>query len=202
MKKVLALVLCVIIALTLSVSAFAESSPESGVIIIKGIGTKQSGASIPKDTYVQISEDEIITAVADEETYGKFIDWSIYVIDTATGTAAEFNAGAGAASVLNLATATYSTAKEGTDYTILSGYSLKTKTIKIKRIGEHKLAICGNYYNEKGQKTVTDPLKTSDAPGNPTTSSHTSNDLGIMYVAIVMLAAAAVVFGVKRQLSK
>lgn len=195
MKKVLSVILCVCIALTLSVAAIAAASPENKVIIRKGIGTKnQDGSSIPEDTYVEIAEDGTITAIADEAKYGKFNSWTIYVISEVTGVSAGTSFGSGVASVLNLATTSKATvAKAGTDYTWVEG-NLTAKKIVIKPIS--KVAICGNYNN-----TITDPLSPSSTAGKPDTSSKT-NDLGIVYAAIIMLAAGAVLFGAKRQLSK
>ena len=176
MKKVLAIILCVLIALTLSVSVLAESSPENKVIIRKGVGTKQDGSGIPADTFVEVAEDSSVTVTANEKVYGKFNKWSIYVIKNVGGTEQTVEA------------------KEGVDYTIVSG-SLKDGTIVIKPINQ--VVIAGNYNN-----TITDPLETSEKPGKPVSSSKTGSDLSVMYIALVLLAASAVVFGAKRQLSK
>lgn len=195
MKKIVAIVLCVCIALTLSVAAMAASSPENKVIIRKGTGTKNvDGSVIPADTYVELGDGGTITVIADEEKYGKFDSWSIYVISDVTGVSAGTSFAAGAASVLNLATEQKATtAKEGTDYTVVEG-SLTAKKLTVKPLT--RITICGNYAG-----TITDPLSDSSVPGKPDKSSKTS-DLGVMYIAIVMLAAGALVFGAKRQLSK
>jgi 3-polyprenyl-4-hydroxybenzoate decarboxylase len=295
----MAIIICVCIAFTVSVSAFAASSPEGKVIIKKGVGTKQDGGSVPVDTFVEVADNNTITVVADEQKYGKFdkwviyvanadgtyteavagvdytvtsgsttdktmvivpisrlaiagnyantatdpakpsdtnsnvimrkgfatredgteitddafVDvpvgstltikadtktygtfnsWSIYTVEDATGTTAS-----GGASVLNLAV-TQKTAKAvaGTDYSIVSG-SLKSKTAKVKILSGKKFAICGNY----GGK-ITDPLSASSVAGTKTDKSAKTNDLNVMYAVMVLLAAGAVVFGAKRQLSK
>ena len=200
MKKVLAVVLCVCIALTLTVAAMAAASPETKVIIRKGTATKnQDGSTIPVDTFVEVGENGTITVIADEAKYGKFIDWSIYVISDVTGVSASTPFGAGAAKILNLATESKATnAVDGKDYTVVEG-TLTTKKLTVRPIS--KIAICGNYYNEKGEKTITDPLSASDVAGKPDKSSKT-NDFGILYAAVIMLAAGALIFGAKRQLSK
>ena len=200
MKKVLAVILCVCIALTLTVAAMAAASPEAKIIIRKGTATKnQDGSTIPADTFVEIAEDGTITVIADEAKYGKFINWSVYVISDVTGVSAGTPFGAGAAKILNLATESKATnAKEGTDYTIVEG-SLTAKKMTVRPIS--KIAICGNYYNAKGEATITDPLSASDVPGKIDKSSKT-NDFGILYAAVIMLAAGALIFGAKRQLSK
>lgn len=199
MKKVLTVVLCICLALTLSISAMAEASPENKVIIRKGTGTKQDGSTVPADTYVELAEDNTITVTADPK-YGTFVNWSVYVVSEVTGTAKGTSNGIGAANVLELATKTTATdAKQGVDYTIVSG-SLTATTMTVKPIS--RIAICGNYKNAAGEVLITDPLSSSDTAGTPS-GSPTTNDVNkVLYVSLFMLAAAAVVFGVKRQLSK
>ena len=199
MKKILAVVLCLCIALTLSVAAMAEASPENKVIVRKGTGTKADGTVVPEDTFVEIAEDGTITVTADPK-YGTFVNWSVYVISDVTGTASTSEFGAGAASILNLATTTKATdAKQGTDYTIVAG-TLTTTTLTVRPIS--RIAICGNYKNAAGQTLITDPLSASSVEGKATDTSSKTNDVNYVYIAIVMLAAAAVVFGAKRQFSK
>ncbi|MBO4433576.1 MAG: hypothetical protein J5852_08605, partial [Clostridia bacterium] len=178
---------------TLSISAMAEASPENKVIIRKGTGTKQDGSTVSADTWVEVAEDNTITVVADPK-YGTFNSWSIYVVSEVTDTAAGTANGFGAASLVNLATKDKAaTAVEGTDYEIVSG-TLKTTTLTVRPIS--KIAICGNYSN-----TITDPLSDSSTPGT-STAPKTGDMNKVIYVSIAMLAAAAVVFTVKRQLSK
>lgn len=278
MKKVLAIILCVCIALTISVTAFAASSPQNKVIVRKAVATKQDGTIIAVDTPVDVADDNTVTAVADEKTYGKFDGWKIYIVDETTGEVTEKEAvvnvdyklvkgdansqeitiipinkiaiagnyagkttdptkssnidtnvmvrkGFGARedgttfdsdkfveiAVNGVLTATADektygkfnswsvyvvgdktvAAKEGTDYSIASG-SLKSKEVKVKVLTTKKIIICGNYAG-----TITDPDKGSAEKGSPKTG-----DLNVIYVALVLLAAAAVVFGAKRQLSK
>ena len=205
MKKILALVICVCIALTLSVSVMAESSPENKVIVRKATATKSDSATagdvpVQEDTFVEMADDGTITVTAND-AYGIFVDWSVYKISEVTGTSATFKGASGAASVLNLATATQKAtdAKQGVDYTIVSG-SLTSRTMTVKPIS--RIAICGNYKNAAGQVLVTDPLSDSSVAGTPVDKSAHTGDLKVMYIALVMLAAAAVVFGAKRQLSK
>lgn len=177
MKKILSVALCVIIALTLSVAAMAVSSPENKVIIRKGIATKQDGSNIPVDTFVEVAEDNTVTVTADEKTYGKFNKWTIYVVKTVDGSDK----------------VEYVEAKEGVDYVIVSG-SLNDSTLVIKPINQ--IAIAGNYAG-----TVTDPAKASSVPGT-TPKSVKTGDVNAIYAVIVMLAAGAVAFGVKRKIAE
>ena len=172
MKKVLAVILCVCLAFTLTVTAFAAASPSNKVVIRKGVGTKGDGTVVPVDTFVNIADDSSVTVVADEKTYGKFDGWSIYLVDD---------------------DGNYTEAKEGVDYIIKEG-SLSSGKIVIVPI--NKIAVAGNY----GGK-ITDPSKGSGA-GNTSTDSPKTGDLSIMYAVATLLAAGAIVFGAKRQLSK
>lgn len=130
MKKVLAVLLCVCIALTISVSVLAESSPQNTIIIRKGVGTKQDGSAIPQDTFTELSAGNTVTVNADEKTYGKFNSWTIYVV-TDDGE--------------------YVEAEEGVDFEIVDG-SLEDTSLTIKSLGESVLTIAGNYNDE-----ITDP---------------------------------------------
>ena len=172
-------------------SAVADSKTHeigTNVVIRKGNGTREDGTAMRPDAFVYVPVGSTVTATADEATYGKFNNWSIYVIEDATTTGAT----AGGASLITLAATQKATkAKANTDYTVVDG-SLKSKTVKIKVLSTKKLAICGNYANK-----ITDPLKGSSEDGSPKT-----NDLGVMYAVITLLIAGAVVFGAKRQLSK
>lgn len=173
MKKVLAIIICVCIALTISVSAFAASSPQNKVIIRKGFGTKQDGSSIPVDTYAEVADNNTITIVADEKTYGSFDNWSFYVIKS---------------------DGTYALAQPGVDYTVKEG-STSDKKMVIAPINQ--IIVAGNYNG-----TITDPLSASTVEGTKKNKSVKTGDVNVMYAVIVMLAAGAVLFGVKRQLSK
>lgn len=174
MKKVLAIVLCVCIALTLSLVVMAESSPKTSVVVRKGTISKLDGTTVPADTYVEVAEDNTVTVKSDK-TYGNFNKWSIYkVVQTANGTT------------------TYEEAKEGVDYTIVSG-SLKDGTLVIKPLTE--IVVAGDYNN-----VTTNPANASSVSG----SSHSSKtgDVEVMYIAFALLAAGAVLLGAKKQLSK
>lgn len=179
MKKLLAIVLCVCLALTISLTAMAAPSPENSVIIRKGDGTAQDGSSIPEDTYVSVAEDNTVTIKAgDEKVYGKFDSWSIYVLQAIPGTT-KYKAVA---------------AKLNVDYVIVSG-SLDSDTLVIKPLT--KISVCGNYAD-----TVTDPLSVSSVPGTKTDKGPKTGDMSAMYIAVLLLAGCAFAFGAKRQLSK
>ncbi len=172
MKRVLAVVLCLCLAFTLSVTAFAVGSPSNKVVVRKGVGTKQDGTVIPVDTFVDISDDSSVTIVADEKTYGKFDGWTIYLVNE---------------------DGTYTEAKPGVDYTVKEG-DLSSDKLVIVPI--NKIAVAGNYAGK-----ITDPAKSSDVEGTKKDSPKTG-DIDIMYAVAVLLAAGAVIFGAKRQLSK
>ena len=172
MKKTLAILLCVCLAFTLSVSAFAAESPSNKVVIIKGVGTKEDGTVVPVDTFVDVADDSSVTVVADEKTYGKFDGWTIYLVDD---------------------DGNYTEAKEGVDYTVKEG-DLSSDKLVIVPI--NKIAIAGNY----GGK-ITDPAKGSGTNGT-TKDSPKTGDLNVMYAVVLLLAASAFAFGAKRQLSK
>lgn len=190
MKKIIATILCLVCAFTVSVSVCAEESPKDPikyeVTLFKG--TPSGGLSKSGEAQI-INNGETVTASA-IASEGTFNSWAIYKVVTATGTSA-----AGESEVVTLsATATplanISAATVGTDYEIISG-SLKSASITIKPLTS--LIICANY---NGQ--ITDPVtgvaKKSDSPK---TGSNTA-----MIFAIVMLGAAAVTFGAKKQLAK
>lgn len=176
MKKILTVVLCICVALTLTVSAMALSSPENKVIIREGTGTQEDGTTIPEDTFAAVSDDHSITVTANEKVYGKFDKWTIFVVKQTGGTGA----------------VEYTAAKEGVDYTIVSG-SLTTGTLVIKPISQ--IAVCGNYAGK-----TTDPAKSSSSSSTAKSPKH--GDVNVMYAVVVMLAAGTVLLGAKRQLSK
>ena len=177
MKKVLAIVLCALIALSLTFAAMAAPSPENKVIIRKGIATKQDGSNIPVDTFVEVAEDNTVTVTANEKTYGKFNKWTIYVVKTVEGSDE----------------VEYVEAKEGVDYVIVSG-SVNDATLVIKPINQ--IAIAGNYAGK-----VTDPAKVSSVPGT-TPKSVKTGDVNVMFAVIALLAAGAVVLGAKRKIAE
>lgn len=172
MKKVLAILLCVCFAFTLSVTAFAAESPSNKVVVVKGVGTKQDGTVVPVDTFVDIADDSSVTVVADEKTYGKFDGWTIFIVND---------------------DGTYTEAKEGTDYTVKEGDLFSDKIVIVPI---NKIAIAGNYAGK-----ITDPAKGSK-PQDTQKDSPKTGDIDVMYAVVLLLAAGAVVFGAKRQLSK
>lgn len=284
MKKLLTVVLCICVALTVTVSAMANSSPENKVIIREGDATQQDGTIIPEDTFTNVSEDHSVTVTANEKIYGKFNNWTIFLVkqtgntgtvgyvaavegvdytivngslvsstivvkpinqiaicgnysgiitdpakasniscnflvrkgnatrEDGTATAKDVFCYVPVNSVVTVVAdeATYgkfnswsiytideavsqkaTKAKAGVDYILVSGKT-KSKTIQIKMLANKKIAVCGNYNG-----TITDPLS-----GSSTEKSPKHGDVNVMYAAIVMLAAGAVLFGAKRQLSK
>ena len=170
----------------------AKASTENCAFLVrKGDATREDGTEIARDVFCDVPLNSVITVVADEKTFGKFNSWSVYVIDEVVGTSKATAGGISAASVINLAVSQKSSkAKAGVDYTVISG-NLKSKTMKIKLLTNKKIAVCGNYAG-----TVTDPLLASSE------KSPKLGDLNVMYVAVIMLAAGAVLLGAKRQLSK
>lgn len=80
-------------------------------------------------------------------------------------------------------------AVEGVDYILEDGTLLTSEQIKVQAKGD--LIICANYNGEK-----TDPGVASKEGASPKTG-----DMSVAYV-VVMLAAAAIVFGAKKVYSK
>ena len=78
----------------------------------------------------------------------------------------------------------------GTDYKIVSG-SLTSSELKIEVYTD--VIICANYND-----VITDPLVKSDSSA----TSPQTGDVAVAGIAVVMLIAAAVVFGAKKQFSK
>lgn len=121
MKKIIAVILCVLSICALSVTAFAaESSPVAptkvSVILRKGVGTQ--GIEKADVTYTP-DANAVVSVKAAEGTYGTFKSWSIYKHD---GTPAVAN----------------------TDYQIVSG-TAQSKEISIKLLSD--VIICANYGN-------------------------------------------------------
>lgn len=178
MKKILAVVLCICIVLTLAVSAMAESSPKNKVLGRKAIILKNGSISVVEDTWTELSADGDITFKADAEKYGKFNSWRVYKFAAASGTGKE----------------TYTEAAAGTDYQLISG-SATSDSITIKPLGDSLIVVTGNYNGK-----VTDPAAASSSSTTPTSPKH--GDVNAMAAVIVLLAAGALLFGAKRQLSK
>lgn len=153
MKKILAIILCLVTVLGLSVTAFAEKSPEGEVVITvyTAPGVKASKKTLKPGETVDLEADE------------GFSSWSIYKASDKT------------------------TAGEGVDYEYVSG-SKSDRKVTIKALND--IIICANF----GDK-ITDP-STGEAV-SPKTA-----DTAVIYLTIVMLAALAVSFTAKKQLSK
>lgn len=160
MKKVLAIIVCVCIALTLSVSAFAASSPTNKVTVINADGTMQSGEKIPNGTFISIGDNNTVTVVADEKTYGKFDSWSIYVYNP---------------------DGTYTKATEGVDYTIKEGTTTDKKLVIVPI---NQIAVAGNYNG-----TITDPAKPG-ASGKTDKSVKTGDVNVMYAVVVLLASAA------------
>lgn len=197
MKKLIAIFLSLILVVAFSVTAFAAQSPvakeQVTVVLRKAGGIKGVEKDDVKYTLDGGTE---ITVVADEAKYGTFNNWTIYKAETeATTTATPVGGGIMtlSAAVLNLATKT-TTATAPADYEIVKG-SLTSKELTI--LTHSDLIICGNYNNK-----VTDPASNSTASGTDTDESPKTGDVKALCAVIVMLASAAVVFGVKKQLVK
>ncbi len=195
MKKIIALVMAIVLVCCCSVTAFAAESP---VATEKVTVTLRKAASVaPTEKYdVEYTVDNgtLITVKANDE-YGTFNSWSIYKVDAAVeGTSSNAkDSGIVTLSVLNLATTTKtSDAVAGTDYEIVSGsLTSKEMTVKVKA----SVIICGNYNNVK-----TDPLSKSNA--DDSASAPQTNDLTVVYAAVIMLACCVFAFGVKKVYSK
>lgn len=119
MKRIIAVILCVVAICALSVTAFAaEQSPVApakvSIILRKGVGTQ--GIEKSDVTYTQ-DENSVVSVKADESAYGTFKSWSVYKKD-------------GAAAVAN------------TDYQIVTG-TAESKEISIKVLAD--IIICANY---------------------------------------------------------
>ncbi len=193
MKKLIAFVLCIAVICTLSVTAFAAESPSASAKVSVTLRKADSVAPTEKsDVSYTVDNGTVITVKANPD-YGTFNSWSIYKEQpAATGTSAKANnSGVITLSVINLATTTKVTeAVAGTDYKIVSG-SLTSAEMKVEVYTD--VIICGNYNN-----VVTDPLIKSDSSA----TSPETGDFAVASAAIVMLVAAAVVFGAKKQFSK
>lgn len=196
MKKIIALVLSVLLVSCFSVTAFAAKSPvaeeKHTVTVRKAIGA----APVEKaDIEYTVDKDTVITVKADEDKYGKFDSWSIYkVTESVEGVSAPVNSGVITLNAaLNLAATTKTeAAKEGVDYTVVSG-SLTAKELTVKVNAD--VIICGNYAGE-----TTDPLVNSNVDNSA--NAPQTGDITVAYAAIIMLAVVAFGFGVKKVYSK
>lgn len=119
MKKVIALVLCVAVLLTLSVSAFAAEKSASSevkhtVVMRRGVGVSGISAN---DSNTTVTEGDTIIAKPDPSE-GTFDSWSVYKGD---GTPAV----------------------EGVDYILTGGTSLSDSEVKI--IAKSDIILAANY---------------------------------------------------------
>ncbi len=195
MKKIVALIMAIILVCCCSVTAFAAESPVATEKVTVTLRKASSVAPTEKyDVEYTVDNGAVITVKANE-AYGTFNSWSIYKVDaTVEGTSSNTSdSGIVTLSVLNLATTTKtSDAVAGTDYEIVSG-SLTSKEMIVKV--KTSVIICGNYNNVK-----TDPLSNSNADDSD--SAPQTNDLTVVYAAVIMLASMAFAFGVKKVYSK
>lgn len=167
MKKIFAIVLCVMVMFSISVPAFADNikSPVGEIFhevtIRNGIGVE--GVTVP-DVATEVKDGNKVTVKVDPSK-GDFDNWSIYL---------DYD---------------NSKAVEGRDYTVVSG-SLTGDTITI--IPKTDLIICGNYDGK-----ITDPNTGKPVdPDAPQTGSNIGVDK-MLYVggAILMLAIGLLVAG-------
>ncbi len=196
MKKIVALILSIALVCCCGLTVFAADSPVAeekfSVTIRKAVGAAPVEKS---DIEYTVGKDVILTLKADEATYGKFNSWSVYkVTESVDGVSAPVKSGIITLSAaLNLtATTKTSAAVEGTDYTIISG-SLTSKEITVKI--NNDVIVCANYDGK-----ITDPLVKSNAD-NSANAPQTA-DVTVLYMAVIMLAAVAFGFGVKKVYSK
>lgn len=194
MKKLIALVLSIVMICCFSITAFAAASPEAGektTITIRKADIVEP-ADQKADNEYTIEVGTTITLKANSK-YGTFKDWSIYKEETATGVSAPVNNGITTLSVVkNLAATKFVDATAGTDYEIVKG-TLTSEEITIKV--NASIVICANYDDVK-----TDPSLPSSGDGS--SDSPATGNMAVAYIMVVMLAVAALGFGVKKVYSK
>ena len=175
-----------------------EEGTGASVMVRKADATNEAGDALPENKYFDASVGDKITVEANDK-YGKFDSWSIYVISDVADLSANGAAITGTAKILNLAaTQKAAAAKSGTDYKVVDG-SLTSESLTVEILKDEKIVICGNYDGKitdplSGEATVDSGKKDSNSPG--------TNDISVMYAVFALLAAGAIVFGVKKQLSK
>lgn len=185
MKKIVALVLSIVMICCFSVTAFAAKSPvatEKVTVTVR----KADFAEGDIDKEITLDAGDTITVKADPK-FGTFKSWSVYK----TGKNAPAT-GMVTLSVLNLATSKTVKAVEGTDYEIVKG-SLTSTEMTIKVLSS--VVVCGNYDDK-----ITDPNEQSNVDDSD--KSDPTGDTSVYYIAIVLLAAAAFCFGIKKVYSK
>ena len=159
MKKVIALLIAFVLVFSLSVTAFAADSPVGKETVVVTV-VNGPEAKPEKNT---IEKGEEITFTADDKQ-GTFDSWSVYKKD---GTVA----------------------KEGVDYTIVSG-KLTDKTIKLTFNTD--VYVCGNY---NGTKTAINGGIVDD-------KAPQTGDFTALYVSSFMIIALFGAFVAKKQFSK
>ncbi len=173
MKKLLAAVLCIITVLTLSVSVFAEESPQSDKVVQVTVFNAVSVDGIAQVGKAQVIEKGEVFVVKADAAQGKLDSWSFYKIENN-----------------NLAAPKVSAAVLGQDYDLVNCTN-KDESITVKPYTT--IVVCGNYNG-----MITDPttgeLKKSDSPA--------TGNSGVIICTIVMLGAAVIAFGAKKQFSK
>ncbi len=190
MKKIIALILCVVFVCALSVGVSAESSPVADKVYAVTTIVPEQKADISdnvKPATVKVNDGGTITVTApatvkSDEAETKFIGFKLYKKAAATGTAA-----ANEGKVVALANGLVEAVK-GTDYDIVKG-SLTDATVEIKPYTD--LVVVATY-----KDVVIDPTTgvVTVQPESPATGSATA-----ICFAIVGLAAAAVTFGAKKR---
>lgn len=159
MKKIFAVILCVMVMFSISVPAFADNikSPVGEefheVTVRNGIGVE--GVTVP-DVATQVKDGEKVTVKPDPEK-GDFDNWTIYI---------DYD---------------NSKAVEGRDYIIVSG-SLTGENLTI--IPKTDLIICGNYDGK-----ITDPNTGDQKdPDAPQTGSYTGMTQWLIIGGSILLA--------------
>ena len=190
MKKIIALVLCVVFVCALSVGVSAQDSPVADKVYAVTTIVPEEKADITdnvKPAIVKVNDGGTITltapaAVKSDDAETKFAGFKIYKKAAATGTAA-----ANEGEVIALANGLVEAVK-GTDYDIVKG-ALTDATVEIKPYTD--LVVVANY-----KDVVIDPTTgvVTVQPESPATGSATA-----ICFAIVGLAAAAVTFGAKKR---
>lgn len=182
MKKIIAIVLCVVLSLSLCVSVAAKVSPSAKdkvqVIVKKGSGVivnaDSSTIEQKPDISYAVEEGHSVTVTPDEATYGKFDSWSVYKVVNEGGVVK------------------YVAAVAGVDYRIISG-SLTEKSFKFEALRD--LIICANFGG-----TITDPALDSTQAGKKPESPQTSDVAPL--VMLTLLASATAIFGFKKVFEK
>lgn len=190
MKKIIALVLCVVFVCALSVGVSAQDSPVADKVYAVTTIVPEEKADITdnvKPAIVKVNDGGTITltapaAVKSDDAETKFVGFKIYKKAAATGTAA-----ANEGEVIALANGLVEAVK-GTDYDIVKG-SLTDANVEIKPYTD--LVVVATY-----KDVAIDPTTgvVTVQPESPATGSATA-----ICFAIVGLAAAAVTFGAKRR---